>query len=224
MARSSDTVMVLNDYGFTKRTSTTGRTRYTVTIKSEPILVNTDPRALTRGPAEAIAAHLRTRITGINATASPATLRAREVAEKALAAGKPWARQRYAGGRIGQRQPGQSDNLFNDSGRFAESIAVGAVKDGWVINVAANRLDARTFRGGEAGLLAMVEQLKRFVPEFGDAKRLAEVLPVRRAVNEAVAGMLKKASERTVDLEIARMKAAISAIQSAAGALRSLAG
>lgn len=200
----ADDVMVINDYGLTRRTSTlkSGATkqRYYTVIKSEPVLISTDPKALTRATASAAADHLRQRVQDISAQASPATIKRRQVAAKALAEGKPWAVQRYSGGRTGTMAPNQSDKMFNDSGRFARSIAVGGTKDGWVINVAANRLDPRTLDGGEAGLVKMVERLRQYVPEWGDANRLMEVLSVRRAMKDVGGEMIRKTKSETVDL------------------------
>lgn len=200
----ADDVMVINDYGLTRRTSTlkSGATkqRYYTVIKSEPVLISTDPKALTRATASAAADHLRQRVQDISAQASPATIKRRQVAAKALAEGKPWAVQRYSGGRTGTMAPNQSDKMFNDSGRFSRSIAVGGTKDGWAINVAANRLDPRTLDGGEAGLVKMVERLRQYVPEWGDASRLMEVLSVRRAMKDVGGEMIRKTKSETVDL------------------------
>lgn len=208
-----DEIMVLNDYGLARRDrankSGSVKSRYTVTFKSEPLLVNTDPRSLTKAPAEAIAEHLRQRIQGISEQASKATIAARKVAEKALADGKEWAVRRYSGGRIGLKQPNQSQKLFNDSGRFADSIAARATKDGWVVNLAANRLDPSTLDGGEAGLLRVVERLRELVPEWGDASQLVNVLSVQRALRKAVADSLQKAKERGLELQKQIMRSAL---------------
>lgn len=206
----ADDIMVTNDYGLTRssRTLKSGATkqRYYTVIKSEPVLINTDPKALTRATAAAVADHLRQRVEGISAQASPATIKRRQVAAKALAEGKAWAVQRYSGGRTGTMAPNQSDKMFNDSSRFSKSIAVGGTRDGWVINVAANRLDPRTIDGGEAGLVRMVERLRQYVPEWGDASRLMEVLSVRRAMKEVTSSMIRKAQGENVDLAIRLMQ------------------
>jgi hypothetical protein len=208
-----DDIMVLNDYGLTRRDrankSGSVKSRYTVTFKSEPLLVNTDPRSLTKAPAEAIAEHLRQRVRDISATASKATIAARVAAQKALAEGKDWARKRYAGGRIGQKSPNQSNRLFNDSGRFVESIVARATKDGWVVNLAANRLDPSTLDGGEAGLVRVVERLRELVPEWGDASQLVNVLSVQRALRKAIGDSLQKAKERGLELQKQIMRSAL---------------
>lgn len=207
---AKEDVMAINSYGLTRRTRTlksgATKSRYTVSISSEPVLVNTNPKALCRGIADATEQILKDRIDAIQETASPATIKARQSALKGVMQGAPWAMRRYGGGRMGTRAPGRSDRLFNDSGRFLESIKVGATKDGWVINVAANRLDPSTLNGGEAALLRIVERLKEFVPEWGDAKRLMENLQFRRALDASVSNALKKATERTKELQMQLMQ------------------
>lgn len=207
-------IQVINDYGLTARTRVSnagnrGKTRYSITIKSEPILVNTDPRALTRQIADATEKIYKERIAAISETAKPATIKARESARKAVVQGEAWAMRRYSGGRIGTRVPGKTDRLFNDSGRLLESIKVGATSKGWVVNIAANRLDPSTFDGGEAAMAAMVERLRQFVPEWGDPRRLGEHLEFRRALKQSLADALAKANERTVQLKMQLMQVTV---------------
>lgn len=215
----ADDVLVLNDYGLTRRTTTlksgATRQRYTVTIKSEPLIASLDPRLLTKAPAEAIANHYRDSIMNISAQAAPATLKKREQAAKALADGKSWATRRYSGGRIGTMAPNQSDRLFNDSGRLAKSIAVGAIKDGWVVNVAANRFDNKT--ATEAAIQHMFDLLKQHVPGWGDPDELNNVLSVRKAMNDATANLIQKAKNERVDAEIRRIRAVIGAVTGLTG-------
>ena len=205
----ADDVMVINDYGLARRTSTlksgATRSRYTVHIASEPLVADIDPRRLTKAPAEAIAKHFRDSIENISAQAAPATIAARKRSAKAFAEGKSWATRRYSGGRIGAMAPNQSDRLFNESGRFAKSIAVGAVKDGWVINVAANRLDSKT--ATETAIVRMFDLLKQHVPGWGNPDELDNVLSVRKAMNDATANLIQKAKDKYVDLQIRRIRA-----------------
>lgn len=202
-------VYVLNDYNgssLTRRTprlksGRSGKARYTVTISSEPLLIQTDPKALGAGPAAAIRDLLKQRTEDITATASEATMKARLSAQKAVMNGERWAMRRYSGGRIGTRAPARSDRLFNDSGRLIESIAVGATSKGYVINVAGNRFDPSTLNGGEAALLRIVDRLRELVPEFGDPKLLLDSLPVQRALRDGAREMVQKANARTVQTE-----------------------
>lgn len=209
--------MVINDYGLARRDRTTKsgavKSRYTVSIKSEPILVGVDPRTLTKAPAEAIAEHFRKSIAAISEQASQATLKRR--ASAARNQDKAWVSQRYAGGRIGAMPPNQSDRLFNDSGRLVKSIAVGATKDGWTVNVAANRFDSRT--ATEAAIVRMFEMLKARVPGWGDPRELYNVLSVRRAIDKSMSDRIKKATERNLDLQIQRLRAAVGLVTSLAG-------
>ncbi len=186
----SQRVVVINDMGLERRerTTSTGTTsRFTVSIKAEPLVHVFDPKTLGMGPAMAIAEHLRERVASIGATASPSTQLARKYAATAFAAGKSYATNRYAGGRIGAMAPNQSPRAFNDSGRFAKSIVAAPTRDNnWVVNVAANRLDPSTFRDGEAGVNRIFVQLRQYVPEFGDASQLLTVPGVRSAIGESI--------------------------------------
>jgi hypothetical protein len=184
---SNDTKIFINDYSQLKeRTSKSGKLRYSIKVTSEPLAFDLDERKLAAPVAAAIAHHLREKIKGITAQASPATIKAREVAARAFAQGKSWALKRYAGGRTGPMAPNQSSALFNDSGRFAETIVAGATKDGsYRINVAANRLS-----GPDAGRI--FERLKQLVPEFAQPSLLLANDFVRRALNEATKGMVTK--------------------------------
>lgn len=188
-----------------KRTSKTGRDRYTVTVAGDSLLINTDPKSLGKPVAEAIAEHLRMRITSITASVAPATIKAREAAKKALDAGKAWATRRYSGGRIGTMQPGQGNTFGNDSGRLAKSVAVGATKDGYVVNVASNRFDASTFNGGETGLQAFFTRLAQYVPELADPREWLNALPVRKAIKDSLSDAIQKAGEKRANLIRQRM-------------------
>lgn len=124
--------------------------------------------------------------------------------------------RRYAGGRLGPMPPNAdgTGRLFNDSGRLLASIVASASQDAWTINVAANRLDPATLNPGGAGssanaLSTIVAQLTSLIPEFNNAALLMDSIPVRRALNESIAGMIKKADMRTSELLEARAKALI---------------
>ena len=218
----ADDIRTLNNYGLQARTARlksgkAGKTRYTVRIESEPILVQTDPRALTKQVADATAQIYKDRIEAISERAAPATIKARLSAQKAVMQGEQWAMKRYSGGWTGTRAPARSDRLFNDSGRLVESIRVGATRMGWVVNVSANRLDPSTLNGGEAALLQIVERLRQFVPEWGDPQMLNRNLTFRRALKESVDAALDKANERTVELKRQRMRQAFGAVMRLVG-------
>jgi len=192
--------------------------RYVLTIKSEKLVFNLNPKALGKGPAEAIIELLRHRIQSITETAAPATLRARKVAAKALALGKSWATKRYAGGRTGEMAPNDGASLFNDSGRFAKTITATGNAEGWTINAAANRLspdtlDGRGARGGTGALAAIWERLKVLVPELGNPDLLADALPVVAAIRKAHDEMVTKIDSDSVDLALELVRYAIEAVR-----------
>lgn len=187
---SSTRTITLNEFGLARRerTSNAGTTsiKYTVSIDAAPMVHTFDSKSLGRGPADAIADHLRGRVAGIGERAAPATIRRRELAAKAFASGDLATMKRYGGGRIGAMPPNQSDRMFNDSGRMARGIAAGPTKDNqWVVNFPANRFDPSTLKGGEAGVIKMFERLRQLIPEFGDVSILADVAAVRQAIDES---------------------------------------
>ena len=201
----SDTVVTINN-GFSTRTSTSGRQRTTIVCRSEPLVHNLDPKQLGAGPAVAIAEHLRQRVLGIVARASEATLERRRRA--AAAPNLPSNAARYSGGRIGATPPNQSDRLFNDSGRLAKSIVARAASgDSYVVNVAANRLDPRSFTA--SAFAAMLELLKRYVPEIADPRMLMDSIPVRKAIKDGMRQMIQKQTARIDELRSARAKAIV---------------
>ena len=182
-------VVVLNDFGFEERRRTTsaGTTnRYTTTIKADPVVHVFDPKEMGRGVAEAIAEAIRKGIRDIGEIASASTRRRREAAVKALARGEAWAMARYAGGRTGAKQPNKTPRLFNDSGRLAEGINVGANGKGWVVNVTANRFDPNTFTGGVPALVSMYERLRALVPALQGPERLMEIESVKEAIVDSL--------------------------------------
>ncbi len=192
-------VTFLNDFGSGSlerrtRTSASGKSsdRWSVTLDAKPIGIDLDTKRLGKGPAEAIADHLRTRISEIGMDASASTQLKRKYAATAVAAGKSWATKRYGGGRIGAMPPNQSSRMFNDSGRFVRGLVANPTRDNnWVINVAANRLNA-TMLGGESALVSLVNRLRAFVPEFGSASEILTVPAVRQAIQAAVKGIVIK--------------------------------
>jgi hypothetical protein len=219
MARPDEQVMVLNDYGLHRRERTLKsgavKSRYTIEIKADPVIIGVDPRPVTKATAESIAEHFRKSIEAISANPKPATIKAQAVAARANAAGKAWATRQYSGGRMGSTPPQQTGRMFNNSGRLAKSLVVGATRDGWVVNVAANRFDPRT--ASEAGILRMFEQLRAMVPGWGNAGQLMNVLSVRKALNDSLRAQVRKATELTRDLEIQRVKAVIGLVRGLAG-------
>lgn len=123
------------------RTRASGKERVTLEIRGDPLVINTDEKALMKPVAEALAAEIQRNVRTHYGFAKPSTQAARDRAAKAYEAGKAWARRRYSGGRIGPLPPNQTKRLLVDSGRLAKSIAVGVTNaKEYVVNVAANRL------------------------------------------------------------------------------------
>jgi hypothetical protein len=175
-----DVIVLAN--GLEQRTSKSGKSRFTIKMHSEPVIFNLDPKALPKEVAPAIARHLQQAIKGITAVASAATIKARKIAAKAFTAGKPWAMKRYAGGRTGPKAPNQSDRLFNDSGRMADSVRASASKDGaWRVNVAANRLS-----GDPTSVERIYAKLVELVPEFARPELLLQNALLKRTIEKAV--------------------------------------
>lgn len=166
-----DDIVVINQPGLEQRTNAkTGKVRFVIRTRSEPVVFNLNAQELGGEIAVALAHYFREKVKGITQQAAPATIAARERFAKAAAAGKSWATKRYSGGKTGASTPNQSTALFNDSGRFAQSIQAAAQNNGgWRINVAANRLDPRTANnGGTAAVERIWGRLVQLVPAFAD--------------------------------------------------------
>lgn len=165
MAVTQDTIVINEGFESRQRTTSNGtKTRYTLTVKAEPVMFNLSAVALGAGPAEAIRNAIVNGIKAIGVMASPATLLKRKYAESAFNRGAKWANKRYTGGKTGATVPAQSDRLFNDSGRLANGIFVrqNTGEKGWTINVPANRLDPSTFKMD--AFIRMVDRLRELVP------------------------------------------------------------
>lgn len=198
-----DDVVVINQPGLEQRTYIkTGKVRFVIRTKSEPVVFNLNAQELGGEIAVALAHYFREKVKGITQQAAPATIKARERFAKAAAAGKTWATKRYSGGRTGASTPNQSTALFNDSGRFAQSIQAAAQsKGGWRINVAANRLDPRTANnGGTAAVERIWGRLVQLVPAFADVGIAFASDELLRARARAQQNMIQKqrATEKNV--------------------------
>jgi hypothetical protein len=209
---ATDDVIVINQ-GYEVRTSKSGKQRVTVVVKSEPVIINTDPKALGRPVAAAIVHHLREKVAGISAKAAANTLRARATELATFVRGAPWVMKRFSGGKMGSLPPNQSDRAFNNSGRFAKSITGNASSDGsWRINVAANRLDSSTSGGVER----IYQKLLEYVPEFGDPGKLLENDIVRKSIERSMQDMIKKAEATSKSLGIGVARGIFELVRAAA--------
>lgn len=226
MAITQETI-VLNDYGLTERRRTTSKgtkSRFTIQIRSEPMIHNFSALELGRGPADAIKDVIIKQIQGVSADASLATIKKRESAARRLAGapktktGKPKLGdtgtsiiQRYSGGRIGLLPPAPgSTKLFNDSGRLSritiQPNRAYADDSAWEVNVPANRLDPTTF-ANKADYLKMVELLQKYVPALGrDAESLLEDDRVDKALRDSIEFCLGEAAKLNKELRAALRK------------------
>ena len=196
--RMASTTITLNDFGeFTKRQSTRkdgtpGAVRYTSTIYASPVVTRFDAKMLGKGPAQAIAKHLRERVGGISSLASAGTQKIRAHDAKTLSGVRgngqegPVRQSEYLRKRYDKALPNQTQRMFSDSGRMAKGITVGAAKgNAWIVNVPANRLNPTLLSGGEQALRTIYAKLLQYVPEFGNGSKLRDILSVRRAIKDA---------------------------------------
>lgn len=217
MAVTQD-VVVLNDLGASslsrrERTTSSGTAvRYSIEMRADPILHDFNQERLGQGPAEAIRDLLSRKMKAIGTAASEATKLRRSNAARGLAAGVPSDVARYSGGKIGTKPPVLRDPaiLFNDSGRFADGMAVrfNPTDNNFTINVPANRLDPRTFGGGEAALARMWQRLVELVPEFRGGAEVLKSPEVREAIATAVAESIVTRTDRARST-ISRARAAL---------------
>jgi hypothetical protein len=205
------------------RTTKTGGVKYHVTVESEPLIHTFDPKALGAPVANAMMEKLKEKTRGITAGVSLRTLEYRKEAARAFAKGARWAQQRYSGGRIGATPPNQSGRAFNDSGRYADSIALGYAEDAWRINVAANRLDPRT-TSGELGVRRIWNRLTQLVPEWGEPMRLFNDRDVQAGLKQSIEQMIVKAEKTREQLTAARAKAKVAAVRQIIGTILQLVG
>lgn len=201
--------VVINE-GYEYRAKANGKSRVVITVKSEPIIANLDPRELGKPVAAAIVHHLREKIGNIAGTVGKNTERARLTELAAFVKGKPWSMKRNSGGRTGSMPPAQSERPFYNSGRMAKSIVGSASEDGaWRINVAANRLDDST----SGGARRIYEKLIGYVPELANPALLLENDIVRRSIENGLKGALVKARETKSKLTMELVRSAIDLVR-----------
>ena len=197
--------------GFRRRTrvlkSGVERHKYTVEIESEPIVFDLAELRLGKGPAEAIREEMIADFNRITERASPATIDKRERAKVALAAGKRWAVKRYSGGRTGTTPPSGSIRKLIDSGRLKNGIFVRENRsdESWTVNVPANRLKQEDFT--PSAWRQFLLDFKRLIPSM-NARELLRRPAFNRAIDEAIADAIQKATDRGRDLRRANLRAA----------------
>ena len=220
----ADDIAIINQ-PLRKHESKSGKVRFSISMKSEALVIGLDAKTLGDEVAKTMAAELRRQVEGITAEAAPATIKARESAARAFAGGGltraemaktdhgkreiaagrtlngDWAQERYSGGKLGPMPPNQSRRAFNDSGRFARGIAVQAAPGKWRINVPANRLDPQT--GNVTRIWARLIEL---VPAFANVGLLMDSKDVREGVERGLGTMIAKAKESGDQLSVQRAK------------------
>ncbi len=184
------------------------KARYSIEIKSEPLLFELNELNLGGELAAAWAQRIRDNIQGIAVPASKATQAMRTKAVDALAAGASWATRRYSGGRIGSMPPNQTDKLFNDSGRLAKGVHLrqNLTDSSYTLNVPANRLNREQFGRGYD---EMVGKLVSLVPMLDPSKALGDPA-IEKAIKESVATMISKAesnAEAALQRSLAKLRA-----------------
>jgi hypothetical protein len=218
-------VEVINAWGnddtfLTKRTRANSTTRYTIEVKSQPILHAFDDTLLGAGPANAVKDLIYSQIKHITEPASRATQKRRQSDYLAFNRGDEEALRKYSGGKIGPMAPNpDSKTMFNNSGRLAESIAVmqNRTDATYTINVAKNRLDPQDFRT-TAAFTDMVGNLIRLVPAL-DPNKVTDYSHVENAIRESIRELITVANttadvtraKKLKELAITRKRALIAA-------------
>ena len=188
-----ETIVVINE-GLESRTRN-GKTRFTVSVSSEPVLHNFGPMDLGAPVSLAIKDAIAKGIKAIGEQASAGTVAFRAEASKAFARGANWARKRYSGGKTGAVAPGTGSQLFIDSGRLANGLTLRQSKSEgkWVVYAPANRMNGSGF-ADQGAFIAMVNRLRELVPAlrnpFADQA-------VRDALEKTVGEVLVRKLART---------------------------
>lgn len=192
-----------------------GRGRVTIEIQSEPIVHVLDELQLGHEPARAAARALADRVRAISENVSESTQYTRARQEDAYQAGKPWAKRRFGGPRLGERPPRDGElRMFNHSDTFASSIVgtENVTERTWTINVAANRLDPRTSRTPHE-FAFITDALRRLIPAFDDPAQLARLPEVNAAVQKSIADMIVTARELNAKLREQRLMSLLSVLR-----------
>jgi hypothetical protein len=172
-----------------------------------------DDRRLGKGPAEAIADFFRLAIKERSSrqAVAPSTIKARESHARAYAAGKPWAKERYDGGRTGPTPPDTSriSRAWFFSGRIANGIFVreNESEKSWAINVPANRLNNLKYAQNDGQYRRMLDSLLELLPELSDSQKLLKDKGVNDAIRASIRDLITVASDRNKALLARRNKA-----------------
>lgn len=163
----------------------TTRGEWATEMIGDPVRHHFDVAELGAGVARAIRDAAAQQIRAITATVTERTFKQRQYARAALARGAAWAVERYAGG----IPSSSSEQLFNDSERFASGLTLDRQPDGsWTTSAPHGRLDASRF-GSTGAFERMVIRLRELVPVLRDP---FSVETVARALAEAHAKLFAK--------------------------------
>ena len=207
MATQESKVLILNaahTAALTERTRTTSRgtsQRFTIDIVQEGIGVNLDEISAGRGIANALVEAIKKRIQERAGQASDGTIAFRVAAQTALMKGKAWAQARYnpPGNRMGPREPGKTQQKFQDSGRLVEGMVSTPTRDGtFTINTAKGRFDPNTWKAGKNA--PTFETVFRELLEMIDIATIADVPIVRAAIEVSTAKMVQKLGKGALQL------------------------
>lgn len=202
-----ESILLNESYTLDKR-SRNGVTRYSISVDAEPLLLSLSREKIGKPVADAIRDAIQAGIRAISAPAGTATNERRTRARKAMVEGKAWALKRYAGGRSGSSSPGQSTNLYNDSGRFAAGLVVqqNTTEGTFTINVPANRLDPSTFT--PLRFTEMVRRLGELVPALRNPFEVPAVQEsIEAVVGDVMIRAIKREQDRTAGLRTQRNQA-----------------
>ena len=207
MATQESKVLILNaahTAALTERTRTTSRgtsQRFTIDIVQEGIGVNLDEISAGRGIANALVEAIKKRIQDRAGKASDGTIAFRVAAQTALMKGKAWAQARYnpPGNRMGPREPGKTQQKFQDSGRLVEGLVSTPTRDGtFTINAAKGRLDPNTWKAGKGA--PTFDSVFRELLELIGVETIADEPGVRAAIEASTAKIVQKLGKGALEV------------------------
>lgn len=181
-----------------KRTGRVRRSNFRVDISFKPkdaLVVNTDAREANQRFGNLLLELIAEQFQASRKRVSPETLARRERAKRPPGNLSRWYKRRYSGGRTGELEPGRGDigKWGIDSGRLLTTMRVGlrqrsGGESAATINVAANRLDPRSF-GSAGDFRRFVEDLRDEVPVLGG--QAADDAESKRVLSDGLGELLE---------------------------------
>lgn len=212
---ANDDVKIIGDWGSLlakQRTRASGKQRTTWEVQTDGSFMFDLSHAPWQATADAIVKAAQEAVRASTQVASSSSLARRQRAGKAYQRGERWAKQEYAGGRIGPTPPNQGVRYGIDSGRLLKSLAMRYVPSiaSFVMNTAANRFGAD-----------FVARQPAFVAWFG--AKIKEGLS-SKTVGEGVMRSIDNVVELVKDGGAAARKKVLDAVKANVNAMRGLAG